>query len=71
MNFRDTLERLVWTAVAAFLGNLTAGAWFDVDAIQAAGMAGIAALVNGVLIIARVRLSQLPNPGEGLPGLPT
>lgn len=70
---RDLLERLFWTFVAAFLGTLLGAAVLDVDvdALQAAAMAGLGAAANFVLLIARWRLSVLPNPGEGLPGLPT
>lgn len=70
MNIRDTLERLVWTFVAAAGGNLIGGAFFDVDVIQAAAMAGIAAAVNFITLLARQRLSVLPDPGDGLPALP-
>lgn len=70
---RDLLERILWTFVAAFLGALTGAAVLslDVTALQAAAMAGLGAVANAVLVIARWRLSVLPNPGEGLPGLPT
>lgn len=69
---RDLLERILWTFVAAFLGALTGAAVLslDVTALQAAAMAGLGAVANAVLVIARWRLSVLPNPGEGLPGLP-
>lgn len=79
---RDLLERLVWTFVAAFLGSLlgapvliaaleaASGATIDVSALQAAVVAalvaGLVATANFVLVIARWRLSVLPNPGEGL-----
>lgn len=69
MKLRDTIERLVWTVVAAFFGNLAAGAVFDVDVVMAAGMAAFTAFVNFVLIVARARLAVLPDPGNGLPGL--
>lgn len=70
---RDLLERILWTFVAAFLGALTGAAVLslDVSALQAAAMAGLGAVANAVLVFARWRLSVLPNPGEGLPGLPT
>lgn len=69
---RDLLERILWTFVAAFLGALTGAAVLslDVSALQAAAMAGLGAVANAVLVFARWRLSVLPNPGEGLPGLP-
>ena len=70
---RDLAERLLWTFVAAFLGTLTGSAVLDLglDALQVAALAGLGAVANAVLVIARWRLSVLPNPGEGLPGLPT
>lgn len=70
---RDLLERILWTFVAAFLGALTGAAVLslDVTALQAAAMAGLGAVANAVLVFARWRLSVLPDPGEGLPGLPT
>lgn len=69
---RDTLERLFWTFVAAFLGALTGSAVLslDITAVQAAAVAGLGAVANAVLLLARWRLSVLPSPGEGLPGLP-
>lgn len=70
MNLRDTIERTVWTFVAAALAALPSAAMLDVAAWKAAAVAGIAAVVNFVLLLARYRLSILPNPGEGLPGLP-
>lgn len=72
MNIRDMLERLFWTFVSAFLGALAGAAALslDVDALQAAALAGCGALINAVLVIARWRLSVLPNPGEGMPGVP-
>lgn len=72
MNARDFLERLVWTFVAAAGGALIAPAvfGFDVSALEAAAIAGVGAVVNAVTQFARWRLSVLPAPGEGLPGLP-
>ena len=73
MNFRDTIERLFWTVVAAFLGALAAGPVLSVelDALEAAGVAALGAAVNFLLLVARARLAVLPEPGDGLPGLPT
>lgn len=73
MNFRDTIERLFWTVVAAAGGALIAPAvfGFDVSALEAAAIAGAGAGVNFVTIVARKRLSVLPDPGDGLPGLET
>lgn len=72
MNIPATLERLFWTFVAAAGGALIAPALFsiDVSALQAALIAGTAAVVNFVTVLARYRLSVLPDPGAGLPGLP-
>jgi hypothetical protein len=86
MKLRDALERLLWTFVAGFLGALLgspilvavieAAAGVDVDlsllstALVSALLAGLIAVANAVLIFARWRLSILPNPGEGAPGLP-
>lgn len=87
MKLRDTLERLVWTFVSAFISTLLASpvlvalveslsstpATLDVSplgyAAVAAAVAGLTAVANAVLIIARYRLSVLPNPGAGLPAL--
>jgi hypothetical protein len=66
---RDTIERLFWTFVAAFGGGLVAPALIpsiDVSAIQAAALAGVAAVVNAVTLIARDRLAVLPAPGQAL-----
>lgn len=84
---RDALERLFWTFSAAFLGSLlgapvllavteaVSDVSIDVNALEmalvAATMAGLTAVANAVLILARWRLAVLPNPGEGLPALPT
>lgn len=87
MNLRDTIERLFWTFVAAFLGSVLgsplllaaiegmADVAIDLEVVQLALLsglvAGVVAVANAVLIIARSRLAVLPNPGAGLPGLPT
>lgn len=66
---RDTIERLFWTFVAAFGGGLVAPALvpsIDVSAIQAAALAGVAAVVNAVTLLARWRLSVLPDPGQAV-----
>ena len=69
---RDLIERLFWTFVSAFVGALVGSAVLDlgVDALQAAAVAGIGAAANALTVFARWRLSVLPSPGEGLPGLP-
>lgn len=73
MNIRDTAERLLWTVIAAFGGGLIAGGidLIHVSTLEAAGVAGLTAGVNFVLLVARKRLAALPDPGAGLPGLPT
>lgn len=71
MNLRDTAERLFWTLVAAFLGALGVGGVLDISTLEAALVAAAGAGVNFVLLIARARLAVLPEPGEGLPGMPT
>lgn len=71
LSIRDALERLLWTVVAAGGGSLIAGPLLGVSAWQAAGVAALSAGVNFVTILARSRLASLPNPGGGLPGLPT
>ena len=68
---RDLAERTFWTAVAAGCAALVGVALFDIDAWRAAGAAAATAVVNAVLVIARYRLSFLPDPGAGLQGLPT
>lgn len=61
-------ERLVWTFVSAFLGALVGASVLDVDvdAVQAAALAGLGAVANAVTLFARWRLSVLPDPGQGL-----
>lgn len=68
MNPRDTIERLVWTVLAAAGGALAGVPLFDITAWEAAAIAGLSAGVNFVTIVARARLAVLPNPGDGLPG---
>lgn len=70
MNIPQILERLFWSAVAAGGGALIGVPLLGVEPWQAAGIAALGALVNGLTQIARYRLSVLPNPGDGLPGLP-
>lgn len=70
MKFRDAIERIFWTAVAAAGMAVAGAALLDVETWKAAAMAASAAAIDAVLLIARWRLSVLPNPGAGLPGLP-
>lgn len=71
MNVKDTVERIVWTFVAAALGSLGVNDLLSLDLAvwQAAALAGGAAVVNLLTLIARARLAVLPNPGDGIPGL--
>lgn len=71
MNVLDLLERVLWTAISAAAAAAIAVPVLDADAAKAAIAVGITAAVNAVLVVARWRLSILPNPGDGLPGLPT
>ena len=71
MDLRDTLERLVWTVIAAVLTNLSSVALLDIAAWKGAALAGLNGGMTFVLLVARSRLAVLPEPGEGLPGLPT
>lgn len=71
MALRDTLERLLWTVVSAFLGALSLAGAFDFDALEAAAIAAAVAGINFITLVARARLSVLPDPGAGLPGLST
>lgn len=64
----DLAERLVWTCVSAFLGALVAGGAFSVgiSVLEAAVLAAAGAAVNFVIVVARWRLSVLPDPGAGI-----
>lgn len=70
---RDLAERCLWTFVATAGGAAIVGPALSLDLSvwQAAALAGGAAVVNTVVVFARWRLTQLPDPGAGLPGLPT
>lgn len=69
MRWQQAAERLFWTAVSAGGASLATGPLFGVTVWQSAGVAAASAVVNGITLIARQRLSVLPDPGEGLPGL--
>lgn len=69
----DLAERLVWTFVAAFTSALAspplaqaAGVDLSLSAFDAAFLAGTSAGANFLTVIARWRLSILPDPGAGL-----
>lgn len=59
MDWKDTLERLLWTFVEAFVGGLIAGSFLDIDTVIAAAVAGIAAALTVVKEIASRRLTAL------------
>ena len=66
----ELTEWVVWTTVVAFLGGLMAPAiGVDISQLQAAAVAALNACLQAVLMIARWRLSVLPQPGAGLPGV--
>lgn len=67
----DLIERVWWTVVAAGLSTLAGFALIDLDALQAAAITALSGGINAVLVIARWRLAVLPDPGAGLPSLPT
>jgi hypothetical protein len=87
MKLRDMLERLVWTFLETFLATLigspvvsavvasTSGVELTLSPLGAAALAGtvagLASVATVLLVYARARLAALPNPGFGLPGLPT
>ena len=70
MNLRDSAERIFWSVLVAALTNFGSVDFLDIAAWKAAALAGINAAVTFLLLVARTRLSVLPDPGEGLPGLP-
>ena len=70
MNLRDLAERVFWTFLVAAVGNTAFANLFDVDQLKAAGMAGTTAVGTAIVVYGRKRLKVLPDPGDGLPGLP-
>ena len=71
MKIRDLLERVLWTGVAGVGGGLVGAPLLDYATWKGAVVGGLTAVINAVSVIARWRLSVLPDPGAGLPGLPT
>ncbi len=71
---RDLAERTVWTGIqagtAALAASPVAAAVLDVEVWRAAlalsGGAALTAVLTAVSVIARYRLSILPDPGSGL-----
>lgn len=71
MKIRDAAERVFWSGVSGVLGGITMTSLFNVATWKGAAAGGLTAVINAVLVYARARLSVLPAPGQGLPGLPT
>lgn len=71
MKIRDFLERLFWTAVVASGANITTAVVFDIAWWEMAAATAVAAVLQAVVTFGRYRLRRLPDPGDGLPGLPT
>ena len=64
MNWRDTAERLLWTAVAAFGSTATAAGTIGISVLQAGLLAAWTAVWTFLLLLARTRLAVLPDPGQ-------
>ncbi len=64
--WRDALERIVWTFVQAFVGALLADAAgvLNLDAVKAAGIAGLAAVLA---VVKTVAASRIGRPDAALP----
>ncbi len=69
----DLFERMVWTFIAAFTSALVSppladavGVTLSINALDAAVLAGVSSVVNFFTVVARWRLSVLPDPGAGL-----
>ena len=56
--WKDLIERLVWTFVEAFLGGLTVSAFTDVDALSAALIAGLGAVLSALKSIVAAKLKE-------------
>lgn len=66
MNWKDTLERLLWTTVSAVTVAIVAAGPFDAVTWREAALAAAGTtFVNWLTIVARERLAVLPNPGAG------
>lgn len=67
MNINDALERVFWTGLAGILAALPSIFsdlpywWVPI----------LLPIINYALVWVRSKVPALPNPGEGLPGLPT
>jgi hypothetical protein len=63
---RDIVERVWWAFVVGSLTNLAGVTLLGVAAWKGAVLAGLTAVINAVLAIARWRLSVLPDPGAAV-----
>jgi hypothetical protein len=63
---RDLIERVFWTGVVSVITNIVGALAFGVDAWKAALLSAIAPTLNAVLVVARWRLSVLPDPGAAV-----
>ena len=60
MNWRDILTRAAWTFVRSFVGALAIdqAGWANLDALQVAALAGVAAVLSLIKTIAAQQLAQ-------------
>lgn len=63
---KDIIERVFWAGVVGALTNLAGVTVLGVEAWKGAVLAGLTAVVNAVIAIARWRLSVLPDPGAAV-----
>lgn len=54
--WRDALERIAWTFLEAFAGALILAGVFDLTALKAAAIAGLAAVLTVVKTLAASRI---------------
>jgi hypothetical protein len=60
INFRDLIERIIWTAVQSAGGTLVAASTIDgIEAWHAAAVSAIAAAITVLTTFARRRLGKL------------
>lgn len=62
MDWKNILERAAWTFVQAFTSSLAAAAWLNIDALQAAAIAGGSALLSFLKTLAQERLAAKNQP---------
>lgn len=63
---RDIVERVGWAFVVGSLTNLAGVTLLGVEAWKGAVLAGLTAVINAILAVARWRLSVLPDPGAAV-----